>query len=56
MITVEDKLDIFRKVVYKEEEKKFQKALEELKKENDNLLEKKKKNSRLKEMRSLKEN
>jgi len=43
MITVEDKLDIFRKVVYKEEEKKFQKALEELKKENDNLLEKKKK-------------
>lgn len=43
MITVEDKLDIFRKVVYKEEEKKFQKALEELKKENENLLEQKKK-------------
>lgn len=43
MITVEDKLDIFRKVVYKEEESKFQIALDELKKENESLLEQKKK-------------
>lgn len=43
MITVEDKLDIFRKVVYKEEENKFQIALDELKKENESLLEQKKK-------------
>jgi vacuolar-type H+-ATPase subunit E/Vma4 len=43
MITVEDKLDIFRKVVYKEEEMKFQEELEKSKKENENLLEQKKK-------------
>ena len=38
MITVEEKLDIFHRIVYREEEEKFIKALKELEKQNEQLL------------------
>ncbi len=42
MITVEDKLEIFYKIVYKDEEEKYLKALKELEDNNQKLLENKK--------------
>ncbi|MGM0395967.1 MAG: V-type ATP synthase subunit E [Bacillota bacterium] len=42
MITVEDKLEIFYKIVYKDEEEKYLKALKELEENNQQLLENKK--------------
>ena len=42
MITLDDKLDIFYKVVFKEEEEKCKKALEELEEKNRSILEEKK--------------
>lgn len=42
MITVEDKLEIFYRIVYRDEEKKYLKALKELEEHNQQLLENKK--------------
>jgi vacuolar-type H+-ATPase subunit E/Vma4 len=42
MITVEEKLDIFHRIVYRDEEEKFLKALKELEEQNKQLLEDKK--------------
>ncbi len=43
MITVEEKLEIFHKIVYREEEEKFLKALENMEEMNQTALEEKKK-------------
>lgn len=43
MITVEEKLEIFHKIVYREEEEKFQRALKELEEMNLQVLEDKRK-------------
>lgn len=43
MITVEEKLDIFHKIVYRDEEEKFLQALKELEEANERLLENKRK-------------
>ncbi|WP_409228903.1 V-type ATP synthase subunit E [Gudongella sp. SC589] len=43
MITVEEKLDIFHKIVYRDEEEKFLSALRELEEANERLLENKRK-------------
>lgn len=43
MITVEEKLEIFHKIVYREEEEKFQRALKELEELNQQALDDKKK-------------
>jgi len=42
MITVEEKLEIFHKIVFREEEAKYQKLLDELEEKNKQLLEEKK--------------
>ncbi|WP_353094929.1 V-type ATP synthase subunit E [Tissierella praeacuta] len=42
MITLDDKLDIFYKVIFKEEEEKCKKTLEELEAKNNSILEEKK--------------
>ncbi|WP_422487291.1 V-type ATP synthase subunit E [Gudongella sp. DL1XJH-153] len=41
MITIEDKLEIFYKIVYRDEEEKYLKALKELEEQNQQLLENK---------------
>lgn len=47
MITVEEKLDIFHRIVYRDEEEKFLKALKELEEQNKKLLEDKKEEMKL---------
>src|SRR5690606_7873670 len=42
MITIKDKLDIFRKLIYEEEEEKYKKALKDLDEKARNLIENKK--------------
>jgi len=41
MITIKDKLDIFRKLIYEEEEEKYKKALKDLDEKARNLIENK---------------
>lgn len=57
MITIKDKLEIFNKLIYEEEEEKYRKALEELESRNKEILEKKKlelKNKREEELKRKK--